>query len=402
MRKRTWLLPGLLLTALLLLGCSAGKAQTADTAGTQAADEAQTEDAAPSEELAETMKEPAEEPELTVTVTVVDGGRLTEERRDLLTRFMTLWYRSVGSFEIEDFTPVFQGEEAALRHAASCRTQAAIRTAAPEDLHMTDCRVTLTVTDINGGTVIAGETTAMQFAGLPGIESELFDLPHIFVLTGEGDDCRIAAHEADDNPYFSFFYDTERGVDTHFDDLMENIAQRGELPREAAEERSCDHAYDREAALEYMLTYADHRNEAWHAYDDEGGNCMNFGSQVLLAGGIPMDYSGYDCWFSSRTGGSTNSFVNVGWFLDYAECNTGYGLVANTEANYYTGQIGDLLLVGIYEPLHTTEICGLVTDETGQTVDYLLCSNTTNYRNFPARAYYYTRHWLVKICGWND
>jgi len=395
MGKWAWLLPGLLLTVLLLLGCSAGKAQTTDTAGAEPVDGSSTE--AIPESTAN-----AEEPELTVTVTVADGGLLAREDRELLADFMTLWYRSVGSFEIEDFTPVFLDEEEALRHAASCRTQAAIRTAALEDLHLTHCRVTLTVTDVYGDTVSASETTVMQFAGLPGIKSELFDMPHTFVLTGEGDNSRIAYHAADDNPYTDFSYDTERGVDAHYDDLMENIERRREQGWEDTAERSCGHPYDRQAALKYMLTYADHRNSEWYAYDDVGGNCMNFGSQVLLAGGIPMDYSGYDCWFSNGTGGATNSFVNVGWFLDYAQCNAGFGLVADTEANYYTGQIGDLLLVGIYSPRHTTEICGLVTDDSGRTVDYLLCSNTTNYRNFPAGAYYYTRHWLVRICGWND
>ena len=43
-----------------------------------------------------------------------------------------------------------------------------------------------------------------------------------------------------------------------------------------------------------------------------------------------------------------------------------------------------------------------MTDGSGKTVDYLLCSNTTNYRDFPAAAYYYTSRTLVKIHGWND
>ena len=35
-------------------------------------------------------------------------------------------------------------------------------------------------------------------------------------------------------------------------------------------------------------------------------------------------------------------------------------------------------------------------------VDYLLCSNTADLRNFPASAYYYTNRQLTKIIGWND
>lgn len=399
MERRARLLTGLLLTALLLLGCSA--AEKVDVGEANQPDEPSTGAAAPVEKPMESAPDRTE-PELTVTVTVEDNGLLSDGERRVLQDFMTRWYLSVGSFEIQDFKPVFQGEEEALSHAASCRTQTAIRAAAPEDLHLTACQVTLTVTDVSRDVISVEETTVVQFAGLPGIESELFDLAHIFAVTGEGDGCRIVYHEADDNPYSSFSYDEENGVDSNYEDIMANIAQRRALPREPAAELKCDHPYDRQAALTYMLTYADHRNGEWHAYDDEGGNCMNFGSQVLLAGGIPMDYSGYDCWFSEGVSSVTGSFVNVGWFMDYARCNTGYGLVADADANYYNGEVGDLLLVGLYGLQHTTEICGLVQDEKGQTIDYLLCSNTTNYRNFPAGAYYYTRHWLVKIYGWND
>ena len=42
------------------------------------------------------------------------------------------------------------------------------------------------------------------------------------------------------------------------------------------------------------------------------------------------------------------------------------------------------------------------TDENGNVVDYLLCSNTADLRNFPASAYYYTNRQLIRIIGWND
>ena len=59
--------------------------------------------------------------------------------------------------------------------------------------------------------------------------------------------------------------------------------------------------------------------------------------------------------------------------------------------------------MGVEEPRnHTTVICGVLTDDAGQTVDYLLCSNTANLRNYPASAYYYANRQLTKILGWND
>ena len=59
--------------------------------------------------------------------------------------------------------------------------------------------------------------------------------------------------------------------------------------------------------------------------------------------------------------------------------------------------------MGVQEPAnHTTVIQDVLRDGDGAVVDYLLCSNTADLRNFPASAYYYTNRQLTKIVGWND
>ena len=72
-------------------------------------------------------------------------------------------------------------------------------------------------------------------------------------------------------------------------------------------------------------------------------------------------------------------------------------------ASYYTGEPGDLLIMGVSTfTRHATEICSLVKDENGNTVDYLICSNTADLKNFPAGAYYLTNQQVIKIFDWND
>ncbi len=382
----------LLLICLLLTGCSMP--------------------AAVPEEVPPVVQPPEEleaELEFESSVDVLDSeDLLTPGQSKLINQLLTRWYHFIGRFEEEDFSDLFdEGSQVeALQHAASCRTLVAIRERALEDLHLTRCDITLTVTDVtaNGDeiTVELDENTVMQFAGVA-VESELFDLPHIFKLRQTGDDAwRITHHEADDNPYFSFTYEEGCATDPNLPLFMQNIENRQQLERGAAVPLACDHPYDRSGALDYMTTYCAYRNKDWYAYDAEGGNCMNFGSQVLLAGGIPMDYEGDARWYWESVNRIDVSFINVGSFLDYARGNTGFGLVADAEANFYTGEVGDLLIFGVNSSRHMTEICGLIQDEDGNTVDYLLCSNTTNYRNFPAAAYYYTGQRLVKIYGWND
>ena len=353
--------------------------------------------------------------------TSVDGrvedaeGLVTEEQKQLMTRLMTGWYTDLALFDEPQLGGLFADEKDAAMHEASIRTLTAIRQQALTDLRMRDVNYVLTVTkaepsieeDAAEGQVHieADETTVMHFAATPDVDSKMYDVPHIFELVPTEDGgWLIKHHEADDNPYFSLTYEEGAAVDGRLQQLLRAIERRSLQRQETVQVTlTCDHPYDRAAAERYMRQYDHQRNDRWHAYDDVGGNCMNFGSQVLLAGGIPMDEEGGSKWFWRGQNDLDLSWINVGRFYSYARENRGYGLVADTEANYYTGGVGDILILGPDGGHnHTTVISGIVRNELGETVDYLLCSNTTNYTDFPAGAYYYTSHRLIKIYGWND
>ena len=342
-------------------------------------------------------------------------GLVTEEQKQLMTRLLTDWYTDIALFDEPQLSGLFADEKDAAMHEASIRTLTAIRQQALTDLRMRDVDFVLTVTkaepsaeeDAAEGQVHieANETTVMHFAATPDVDSKMYDVPHIFELVpAENGGWLIKHHEADDNPYFSLTYEEGAAVDGRLQQLLRAIERRQLQRQETVQVTlTCDHPYDRAAAEQYMRQYDHQRNSRWYAYDDVGGNCMNFGSQVLLAGGIPMDEEGGSKWFWRGQNDLDLSWINVGRFYSYARENRGYGLVADTEANYYTGGVGDILILGPDGGHnHTTIISGIVRNELGETVDYLLCSNTTNYTDFPAGAYYYTSHRLIKIYGWND
>ena len=254
--------------------------------------------------------------------------------------------------------------------------------------------------------MVLRESNVTYFAGLNGIPSEQFGIKHTFTLRGVGDRWLIVRHWSDDNAYYSADYDRTTHQDKNFPAITDYIEARRDLPREGLSvTAAADHPYDREAAWAYMLTWVGKRNPAFMAYDDYGGNCMNFGSQVLAAGGIPMDTNGgYETgWYWYSASQTTLPWVNVGWFLEYAAAEREHGLVAVVNAPYFTGETGDIITMGVEEPAnHTTVILDTIKDENGVVVDYLLCSNTADLRNFPASAYYYTNRQLTKIIGWND
>lgn len=82
--------------------------------------------------------------------------------------------------------------------------------------------------------------------------------------------------------------------------------------------------------------------------------------------------------------------------------NNGFGLSALVDAPYYTGQPGDLIQMGTADSLrHTVVVRDLATDAAGQTVDYLVHSNTNDMENYPASLYGYPVFSLIRIIGWN-
>ena len=83
------------------------------------------------------------------------------------------------------------------------------------------------------------------------------------------------------------------------------------------------------------------------------------------------------------------------------QANIGSGLVGDAAAPYYTGEPGDVIAMGNDHFRHIVMISEVLTDESGNTADYLICSNTGDLCDFPAGAYFYTYQQLIKIHGWN-
>lgn len=331
----------------------------------------------------------------------------------LLLDFMDCYYQSIADLRVIDPAVLFADSEETLYHKNIWHGLCVIRKLSPIDLTMTSYSyslrcVSITPSEETEGDVdlVLRENNVVYFKGLNGLPSEQFGIKHTFTLRGEGDDWSIVKHWSDDNPYYSADYDRTTHQDKNFPAITDYIEARRDLPREGLSvTAAADHPYDREAAWAYMLTWVGKRNPAFMAYDDYGGNCMNFGSQVLAAGGIPMDTNGgYETgWYWYSGGQSTLPWVNVGSFRDYVAAPRVSGLVAVADAPYYSGETGDIITMGVDEPAnHTTVILDAITDENGNVMDYLLCSNTADLRNFPASAYYYTNRQLIKIIGWND
>lgn len=287
------------------------------------------------------------------------------------------------------------------------------------------------------------EHSKVNFRFIQDIDSITSSVEHRFNLIATGNGWKIQNHRKSEDAYnlIQNEYRTRKGEQEFTTDmskdLLQNITidliQQSELKtgeRKAAKEQyasnsaqysalnaSWDNEYNRNDAVNYAMKWISPnsvlRNPDWFVYDDLGGNCSNYISQCLLAGGIPMDvYGPMDSqwkWYSDVVNGRqaargrSPSWTGVNEFYTYCVNNTGFGLVAAVDANFYSGQKGDIILFGTESNWnHAVIVTDIIRDESGIPIDYLINSNTTDRINYPVSAYSYSNIKLIRILGWNN
>ena len=351
---------------------------------------------------------------------------LSEEQEQLILDYMNLYFASLEDFEPqEEIAALFSDEEQAALADSAIDFQIGLRQMQDADYTLASWSYSLTLNEItqeeDGSLhILARENNIQNFNQNPEIASERYGGYHLFELEQMEGSWKIRSHMMFDAVYMMLW--SEGGGEEAALRYAEAVPEYLRLAQEQLQEREADrerepgelqaqYAYDRQAAAAYADRYVDERNDAWPDYAGSGGNCQNFASQVLLAGGIPMDIYGDAVWkwysdeVSNSPGaqGRSSSWTGVNQFVEYAAANTGYSLVAETEAPYFSGEPGDLLHMGIDGDWgHTMVIASAVTNGQGEVVDYLVDSNTGNLRNYPANLYGYPEIILTRIGGWNE
>ncbi|MDO4285262.1 MAG: amidase domain-containing protein [Eubacteriales bacterium] len=355
------------------------------------------------------------------------ADQLLPEQKALLREYMERYYESLSELEPRELSDLFtQTEEAAqqvLMNGSAISYVTGLRAMQNTDLSLADYRYEMDVTQVStaaDGTVEISmtETSTQNFAQHPEVDTQLYNIRHYFVMRETEDGWRIEEHLQRDGFYWRLLgnywnwegreldvpepetYFAQR-VDTLLEEARAGRDQRLEEVEESAV--SAQHPYLRDEAVAYSDTWVGTRNTQWSDFTGRGGNCQNFVSQCLLAGGIPMDSQGAAVWSWNSEADSTTSWINVNEFYRYVRENEGYGLAASGDAPYYEGERGDLIRMGSEGNWnHIVIIAEVVRDEDGNTVDYLINSNTSDLKNFPVSAYPDPQQRLMKIYGWNE
>ena len=119
-------------------------------------------------------------------------------------------------------------------------------------------------------------------------------------------------------------------------------------------------SYNPSAAVNYARQWAYSRNPSYHDYSGEGGDCANFVSQCLIAGGLGIS----NCAGSYGQGGTIpyvpnleNCLVAKGW--KRSSSMPSQGVPAGSVITFYNGGHAVLVVQGGTSPLvaaHTTDV----------------------------------------------
>ncbi len=152
--------------------------------------------------------------------------------------------------------------------------------------------------------------------------------------------------------------------------------------------------YDRERALAYARRWALDRNPLFENYAGMGGDCTNFVSQVVYAGGCTMNYTPTFGWYYRSPTDRTPSWTGVQFFYDFLTQNEGVGPFGE-EVNPGGLTIGDVIQLGRADGTfyHALVVTGF---ENGT---YLVGAHTDDAFDRPLDTYRYAQARFLRIRG---
>jgi hypothetical protein len=152
--------------------------------------------------------------------------------------------------------------------------------------------------------------------------------------------------------------------------------------------------YKRENAVEYARKYAFGQNKYFASFEGIGGNCTNFVSQCIYAGGCQMNYTPTFGWYYISLDQRAPAWTGVEYFYNFMTTNEGVGPFGR-EAVADECEIGDVILLANNEDgyYHTLIIVGFDGEE------ILIAAQTNDAYMRPLSSYSYDYLRYIKILG---
>lgn len=157
--------------------------------------------------------------------------------------------------------------------------------------------------------------------------------------------------------------------------------------------------YNRESAVDYAIKYALKRNNEFHNYDHQGGNCTNYISQCLFAGAPKMNFNKENGWYYLSPWETSISWANVIPLHNFLTTNKGEGVFASA-SSLEMCELGDIIQLKFYGKTTYTHSL-IITEIKNKTPEgILICANTRDVKNIPLSSYRYEEFKPLHILGY--
>lgn len=158
--------------------------------------------------------------------------------------------------------------------------------------------------------------------------------------------------------------------------------------------------YNREKALEYAYTWAMARNPLYFDYSNFGGDCTNFTSQCILAGGGVMNYTRDLGWYYINANDKAPAWTGVPYFFNFVTRKTGGPGPVGREVDLWELEAGDVIQLAFHETGRFSHSLVVVKCGNPPTVDNVLVNtHTYDRKDYPLSSYFWSRIRFIKILG---
>ncbi len=154
--------------------------------------------------------------------------------------------------------------------------------------------------------------------------------------------------------------------------------------------------YNRSNATQYALEFWNKRNSNYLNFDSLGGDCTNFISQCLFAGGYEMDYTNMG-WFYRTGNDRSYSWTGVYEMFNYLTTNENPSFPRAKLVDFNEVEVGDLIQIDAFgDRFHHTAIITKIIEPISLSTIFITC-HTRDAKNKPLASYNARRIRFLKM-----
>lgn len=156
--------------------------------------------------------------------------------------------------------------------------------------------------------------------------------------------------------------------------------------------------YDRSSAVKYARKWALSANPKFYHFGGIGGDCTNFISQCLLAGGGVMNYNTHNGWYYNSVSSRSPSWTGVGQLMTFLLRNNKTKGPFGEIVNLNNVEEGDIIQLR-QNPSHFNHSV-IVSKIVGGRI--YVCAHTNDAKDKPLNEYYFLEALPIHILGINN